>query len=343
MKLRFDSILSLPSKTQLDSSDRFRLRLDETSSYFVAPEGVWRGPAILAPDVRLVPLKLPAGAIENFYLADDAWFLLKEHGNDGRVFLRSDDEGKSWQPWDDGLEVEWGGRKSRMVPTRMAWQNGVVFLNAGGGRNFMSSRDGGKHWALLAGSWGMQPASAGEFLVGGADVLLGGEAPLDFAYLNKGELAGDAATWKKEPEFVAPEGIENRNVQFIEAHPDGKALLAGVEGGLLESDDGGSSWRFSQRFESGEGSYPYFQHISFSASRPDWIWAGGFDKATDGLPYLSVSADRGKTWMDVSKALRANPDWRDLLSIHESADGSTWVSVFDSKRMRVEVGVLAEI
>jgi photosystem II stability/assembly factor-like uncharacterized protein len=340
VKPDFERIISLGSKTLLNTVDRFRLRFDQHSSYIVMPEGVWRGPAFLVPGANVIPLKLPPGEIENFYVEGEKWFLLKEPDKDGRVFLCSDDYGSTWHPMDDGLEVEVSGRKSRLVATRMTWQGDVCFLNAGGGINFLSSRDGGKHWTVLMGSIAVQMASPGQFLVREHDALLGGEAPLDVAYLRKGRLRTDASGWSQSPRSVAPAGIENRNVQFIEANQAGTDLFAGVEGGLLKSTDGGDSWRWVQRFVQGDRKYPYIQHICFASPPSERVWVGGFDKPNDSLPYLSMSEDDGETWDDLSAVVAVDPHWRDVLAVQEDPAGRVIVVVFDVKARHIEVGEL---
>lgn len=340
MSFKFESITSITTRSHLGSTDRFQLRFDNKHSYFVLPEGIWRGPARLNSGAMLFPLKLPKGEIQNFYVINDTWFLLKEPSADGRVFMRSNDEGATWQPMDDGLEIVSGNHKTRLVATRMTQQQNVVFLNAGGGINFMSSSDGGKCWSSLVGNMSIQMASAGKFLVQETNVILGGEAPLDMAYLNKGELHINGVQWIKQPQSVAPDGLENRNIQFIESHFDGKSFFAGVEGGVLKSDDRGASWRWVQRFTQSDPKYPYIQHICFGDVSNGLMWVSGWDKPNDSLPYLSVSMDGGETWMDISNILMRNPDWRNALMLQRDYEGRILIGVFDPKKDQVEIGLL---
>ena len=340
MKPTFKPFLSLPGKMTLDGADRFRMRTDGSMVCLVTPEGAWRAPLPLVAGAHLVPMQLPAGELQNFYVLDGVWYLLKKAGQDAHVFLRSSNQGATWEGLDEGLWADEGGQKSLLMPTRMTLQDDVLFLNGGGGTNFMSSRDDGRHWNLLFGLWGNQMAYAGKLFVRGRTALLGGEAPLDVAYLRRGELGPDLTTWTREPASVAPPGISNRNVQFIEGNPAGPDLFAGVEGGLLKSSDDGMTWRWAQCFESGDGKYPYIQQICFKGGSDPRILVGGFDKANDGVPFLSVSQDAGETWADASGAFGANVDWRNVVALHAEASGRILGATYDSNRKRIDIGEL---
>lgn len=344
MPFRFQPMVSLPTAAPLGSADRFRWRTDGEFSYLVTPDRAWRGPLRLEPDSELLPLKFPEGEVQNFHVIDGAWYLLKEPAKDGRVLLRSRDQGATWEPLDDGLEVDEGDGKTRLMPTRMAVERRVLFSNAGGGPNFMSSPNDGKTWNLLFGMMKTQMAYAGKLLVRGRTALLGGEAPLDDAYLRRGELREDLSGWAQGPVSVEPMDIGNRNVQFIEASGESGFLFAGVEGGLLKSTDDGRTWRWVQQFGEGEsvreGQYPYIQQVCFGAGSKRRIWAGGFDKVADSRPYLSVSEDGGETWADVSKSLGAASGWQNILAIHEDSDGRGLVGTFDSKKGHIVIGSL---
>jgi hypothetical protein len=107
---------------------------------------------------------------------------------------------------------------------------------------------------------------------------------------------------KEELPLTLPK-LENRNVQFIESVPGTQRVFAGVEGGLLRSEDGGQSFRFviEQPVE-GNKNYPYIRSFLALSGKPDTIVVGGFDKAT-ALPYLAWSADGGAKWTDISSLL----------------------------------------
>ena len=65
--------------------------------------------------------------------------------------------------------------------------------------------------------------------------------------------------------------MANRNVQFI--RHAGASIFAGVEGGLLRSDDGGASFGWSIYFPLSSGKYPYirqFARARSGAAGPDF-------------------------------------------------------------------------
>jgi hypothetical protein len=119
-------------------------------------------------------------------------------------------------------------------------------------------------------------------------VLLGGECPLDIGWI--GRLAPDGNVQR-----IDVDDMQNRNVQFITR--DGLTVFAGVEGGLLRSDDGGASYHWAIHFPLESVSYPYIGQLARGAGGA--LFAGGFDKGLE-KPYLVVSYDDGETWSEVS-------------------------------------------
>jgi len=181
--------------------------------------------------------------------------------------------------------------------------NDRLYTNAGGGQNVLASNDGGAHWRVLTGFFDQDICTHPAFEIVGDRLLVGGECPLDFAFLRAYQLAADGVSLASRDALpVALPELENRNVQFIQA-TGAQRVFAGVEGGLLRSEDGGKSFKFVIRHPlSGGGNYPYIRHLLALAGKPDTLVAGGFDKATQ-KPYLAWSKDGGTTWTDLSALL----------------------------------------
>jgi hypothetical protein len=340
MNVKFTPILEIPSRTSLDGVNRFRVLSDGEFLYLVMPDGVFKTPnsnGVPKPPVRL---SLPSGELNNFYIIDQTWFLLKHPGTDGHVFLKSGDAGRSWASLDNGLQVPAGNTFTRLTATRMGLVDGGLFLNAGGGTNFLASYDDGNQWKVLAGVFGTAAAYPGQFLVREYDVWLGGEAPLDFAYLRKGRLAASRLEWEMQPRSVAPQELGNRNVQFIEEQRGTRQLFAGVEGGIMRSLDRGNSWNWSLKFAQADGKYPYIQQICFSRRTEEQLWIGGFDKAKNGEPYLAFSDDNGDSFTDLSQVFQTDATWRNVLAIHELDSGEIWAATFAAKEKKIKIGRL---
>jgi hypothetical protein len=135
-------------------------------------------------------------------------------------------------------------------------------------------------------------------------VLMGGECPLDFAYLWGGTLQPDLLSWVVpggELKPVSLPAIENRNVQFVERREDSSLVFAGIEGGLLKSIDKGTSFRFVLQYPiAGSQKFPYVQQILYPQSHPDLFVVAGFDKGITQAGYLAYSIDHGESWTDFS-------------------------------------------
>jgi hypothetical protein len=206
-------------------------------------------------------------------------------------------------PRDAGLKVCAAGTCTTLSMSDLKQVNDRLYTNAGGGQNVLASNDGGAHWRVLTGFFDQDICTHPAFEIVGDRLFVGGECPLDAAFLRAYRLAADGVSLASRDALpVALPALENRNVQFIRA-TSAQRVFAGVEGGLLRSEDGGKSFRFVIEHPlSGGKNYPYIRHLLALAGKPDTLVAGGFDKATQ-KPYLAWSKDGGTTWTDLSALL----------------------------------------
>ena len=216
-----------------------------------------------------------------------------------------------------------------------------LYSNAGAGINLLTSNDKGHTWQVMRGSKDSQMCYPSKFHVIGERVLVGGECPLDFAYIEAYRLSADGAVLASQDKLplTLPE-LENRNVQFIESVPESTMVFVGVEGGLLRSVDNGNSFRFViHKPLAGGDAYPYISAFLPLKGQPGTIVIGGFDKM-HGRPYLAWSNDSGASWTDISKlvpgyeqsgghqfgaamiaSLAQDPEGRILVVLNEREDG----------------------
>jgi len=178
-----------------------------------------------------------------------------------------------------------------------------LYSNPGAGLNLFTSANGGNTWSVIRGQKASMVCTPTKFHVIGERVLVGGECPLDMAFVEAYQLNADGSALASEAKLALNlPALENRNVQFIESVPDTKRVFIGVEGGLLRSEDNGVSFKFViQEPLSGGKTYPYIQSFLPLKGKPDTMVIGGFDKATR-FPYLAWSKDGGATWIDISAA-----------------------------------------
>lgn len=352
---------SMPAEAQLSSISRVEIMTDivfdpkseihEISSAMVADSewsyvatngGLFRLPASIRKGDVAELVAFGGDRIVNLYVHDGALYVLK-YGEEVRgtsavdhTFLRSSDGGENFTPLDSALEACLGSFCGFMNASEADFQEGRIFLNAGG--NFLVSDDDGGSWTALIGE--LTPAACYDpsFEVIGDRVLIGGECPLDTAYIRAGELEENGLQWKREPEAVLTPELENRNIQFITRIGDSSIVYAGIEGALLRSADLGASFEFVLHFIDGvSDKYPYIGQMIVSSRNPDLMLIGGFDKK-DLAPYLAFSGDGGLTWTDRSKLLEfGDLGFRELLFLHEDADGRIFAGVqnFEARVVRI--------
>jgi hypothetical protein len=214
-----------------------------------------------------------------------------------------DDAAAAFVPRDGGLQVCADGFCSVLSPSDLKQAGTRLYTNAGGGQNVLVSSDAAASWQVLTGRFDQDICTHPAFEIVGDRLLVGGECPLDMAFLRAYRLGSDGAALATADALpLTLPNLENRNVQFIRA-TGGQRVFAGVEGGLLRSEDGGRAFRFViEQPVGGAAHYPYIRHLLALAGKPDTLVAGGFDKATH-KPYLAWSADGGTTWTDLSALL----------------------------------------
>lgn len=202
--------------------------------------------------------------------------------------LRACDEQSCYTLWMDQLKMA-GSR---------------LYSNAGAGNNLLVSDNKGASWRVLLGQFDAMTCYHQSFHIVGSRLLVGGECPLDMAFIRAYQLSADGARLVSQTplQVVVPE-LENRNIQFIDSVDGTGRVFAGVEGGLLRSDDGGQSFKFVIRHPiEGGAMYPYVQSLLSLRNKPNVLVVGGFDKA-NARPYLAWSANGGDNWTDLSAML----------------------------------------
>jgi hypothetical protein len=317
---------------------------DENWSYLGTPGGLYRLPGMVQVDSEAELIEFAGRAIHAVYVHEGNLYVLKERLESkdepasDHSFLRSSDGGETFVPLDDGLEECYGGYCAFLSASQAQFQGDTIFLNAGG--NLLASR-GGEPWVPLIGEIAQMACYDPAFTVRGNRVLVGGECPLDDAYLRHGMLRDGFLEWETSPtDAVTPE-LENRNVQFIRFIDEGSVVLAGIEGAILRSSDQGASWQFVLFHDIEDANlYPYVTHL---LELPDEgrLLAGGFDKANL-RPYLAWSRDEGRTWTDLSLAVTADEAFDVLVFLHVDGQGRILAGLLDVDASVIRIVELKE-
>lgn len=327
-------------------ADHGGIVFSDTHAFFGTDGGLFRAPLPLGSGAPVLsafestPVIALAWSGSALYAAPDIDHA-KQPGSTANSLLRSSDGGATWAAIDDQLEECIGAFCKRLISSQLEFVDGRLFANAGG--NLLATANDGATWSILFGasSTGKPQGQAcydPTFTLVGRRLLLGGECPLDSAYLRTGTLRPDLLAWETEPQQATTPFLENRNVQFIRRSGSADTVFAGTEGALLRSDDAGASYRFVLHYELNAPKYPYVTQLVFPSAHPSAIVIAGFDKANGG-PFLAVSLDDGMTWRDDSLLLPGigdeswsvvelieSPDGRVIIAVEDDASGALHVS-----------------
>lgn len=315
---------------------------DGEFEYLATPRGLYRSPRLATAAPQLIAFggeQVHAVAVHGGSL-----YVAKGAGNEAanspvHTLVRSDDRGATFTNIDAAL-LDCALRPcGYLIPTLISFDENRLYVNAGG--NVLASADGGASWHQLYGvtSGGRPTAQVCpvKFTLSGNQMFLGGECPLDDAWLHRGTLAADRLRWFEEPRAVTAPELENRNVQFIRDLGNG-VLFAGIEGALLKSTDGGTTFRFVIHYPlDAPDRYPYIGHMAVSPRDPRVMLVGGFDKKND-VGYLAYSGDGGETWQDLS-SLVGEP-YVSLLTV--DADGRVLIGLQHRGTFTIAEVVLSE-
>jgi hypothetical protein len=333
------------------------LAFDDSHAYLATPDGLFRTDRSLRPEAALDPLGLADRQINNLYVHRNVLYVLlqSEETTGGRAtshsFLRSEDRGQTFIPMDQGLEECYSNICHFLTPTQAAFREERIFLNAGGGLNLLVSEDRGASWRALSGSLNAQACYSPAFELIGRQVVMGGECPLDRAYLRRGTLRADLLGWEPGGDLRETDrpDLENRNVMVIEGRPNSPVVFAGAEGVVLKSDDFGQSFRPVLEYPiSGGEKYPYPHRMLLPAHSVEEVLIGGFDKAV-GRPYLARTRDDGTSWEDLSRLagwveqgdicfIVADPYGRVLIGINDDARRTVTIAELPSSSVRPRPG-----
>jgi hypothetical protein len=337
---------------ELPISDFGGIAFSDRFAFFGTDGGVFRAPLPLHPSTQADRVAFEWTPVTGLLWRAGTLYATLDNlhptgpGASTRSLLKSVDDGITWTPIDQQLEECSFGTCRYLSASQIELIGDRLFVNAGG--NLLVSGDEGASWTVLFGatSNGKPQAQAcydPAFAVVGQRLLMGGECPLDMAYLRTGTLKPDLLDWEEEPETAVTPFLENRNVQFIRRRGESNVIYAGIEGALMRSADAGASYDFILFYEGQAPKYPYITHILFPSQNPLQILIAGFDKGAGG-PFLSASFDDGVTWTDQSHLLPGVGDehWS-VTKLEETPDGRIVVGAEDDERGALHIYALSAV
>lgn len=163
-----------------------------------------------------------------------------EEQTEAAVFA-SEDRGDTWTPWDGGLAARSGGRAWAYSLAADPGNPERLFL--GQSYPILRSEDGGLSWRYIWGSGDIFGMGVNSIILSpGRDgrMWAGGETGFYAGVILRSDDWGD--TWK----VFAPTPREENAVYTLTVDPERPdRLWAGVRSGLMISEDGGSSWKYT--------------------------------------------------------------------------------------------------
>lgn len=324
---------------------------DDQYEYLALPDGLYRGPRIADANRPLERIAFAGQSVHAVAVHDGKLYVLRGEGSSTLVpeptLLRSTDHGATFTSLSEGLKDCSLGTCSYLAGDDIAFADGRIFVNAGG--NLLVTGDDGATWTILYGLPGSNGKPTAqlcpvEFQRVGTRLLLGGECPLDVAWLSAGTLRDDLLGWAEAPQPVLTPWMENRNVQFIR-HLGGEEWLVSIEGAILKSTDDGASFRWVMHEDiDSHVVYPYIWEFLAPSQYPGLLIAGGFDKK-DAKAYLTFSPDRGETWINASPLLGNTNEVSAVTMLTEDPEGRLLAVLHDAGRFSVielRIGELKE-
>jgi hypothetical protein len=302
---------------------------DETSLFLGTADGLWKIADPCSATAEISPVAFSSKKILNVYLINSELYVLAEGkqqvgpATEHTIWL-SRDKGVTFAPIDDGLEYCIGQYCGFLSATQLLTFGNILYTNAGGPPNLLAKRKDQASWTVVDGRITSHVCSYEAFeILPNQQVLRGGECPLDSAYLRSFFITADGTSIDStKVASVDVPALANRNIQFIRQRPGTSIVLAGVEGGILKSDDSGAHWRFVLKYEpqAPEKRYPYPTQIIFPAAYTNLVIVGGFDKPSGNI-YLAYSKDNGDNWVDASDLAKAHPAGEVSFLTEDSAGG----------------------
>ncbi len=238
-------------------------------------------------------------------------------GSDAVAVFRTSDGGRRWSPVAHTPPLGRPGGGSGGLPLGCD-KTGMSFATAstgwvtghcnGGGPYLFATHDAGLHWTSSAATLPLPASSCGQGCgvwpvasLGDAQILLLSGSP-NWALLATRNAGG---TWRVSglpASQVAPSSPTALDVSFPDAEHGfllGRATPHGL-GGLLETSDGGATWRRVRTNLPDLSRLEQFGALDFVTPTVGFAWERGTDATGPTAPPLFETRDGGRTWTAIT-------------------------------------------
>ena len=293
------------------------IQADNDFIYLSGPGGLYRISKDSAEKGGTWENILPFSNINGVHLTGGLLFVTQYRGYVGDILeshsiLYSNNQGTSFAPADRGLKVcEPGQECSDLDVTQVRYIKGILYANTVADE-LLVSKDLGETFTNTAGQeLGTLICYYNTFEFLEEEVLIGGECPLDSAYIIKGKLNLLTGLWDPSyPKKVILDNhvISNRNVQFIKKIDNSAVVFSGHEGAIYRSTDNGESFQATELInnENISSLYPYVISLAHLGGRPRKLFAGGWHQNHQAAGWLGFSNNYGKKWRSITRLVSTN-------------------------------------
>lgn len=214
-----------------------------------------------------------------------------DNNNPSNTLYMSHDGGANWT----AMDTNFGGQEGAVTCQALDYDpNNPQVIFGRGNYNVAKSTDGGQNWTSVFADWGNIGYQADLIKVYDEDpdvVWAGGETSIFSPYMIKSTDGGQ--NW--QPVQVPSQG--DNAVYSMVIHPnDPQQLLAGMEGQVIASQNGGSIWEIVLTPDN----YSYFLDLQMSLEEEERVYAAGTDGGNDlGNIIIYTSNNFGEGWSNV--------------------------------------------
>lgn len=289
-----DSDIVLPEDSWtylgLGSSSINEIIIVEDEIYAATQQGMYKK-SVSAQDTTWMEAGLANQVITDFVIfSPDNILASVELNADNPIntFYRTEDGGQNWA----SVQSNFGGSQSSQTCNALdvhPQQNNILY--ARGAANVAKSTNQGQTWESVYGDWQGIGYQADLIKVDENQpdtIWAGGETSIFSPYLVKSLDAG--STWQS---MDIPYDGDNAVYSIVIQPDNSDHVLLGMEGRIIASEDGGSSWQIIFSPEA----YSYIFDMQVSAFNQDRVYAIGTDGGTDlGDIIVYTSDDFGNNW-----------------------------------------------
>ena len=286
-----------------------QVAVQDDMAYAGTREGMFRQPVGSSDTSSWSSAGLGGEEITDFVITAEDQLIASvalDSDNPTNTLFITNDGGNTWTP----LASDFGGESGTVTCQALDYDpTNTSVLYGRGNYNIAKSTDGGTTWTSVFAEWGSIGYQADLIKVydDNPDIVwAGGETSIFSPYMVKSMDAGES--WQL---VQVPSQGDNAVYSMVFAQNSPERILAGMEGQVIYTEDGGENWQIVLQPDN----YSYFNDMKRSEQNPDNIYIAGTDGGNDlGDVIIYTSSDFGQSWNSAQHAGQPGKEYaaRDL-------------------------------